>query len=193
MEIKLLQHRDSVKKAADEQEKTFALLKALQQVLRAAKEASFVAAKALWFKEEKYTAILGNLNELETLLATAENFYGALQNKERSAIIGADRFVSNARRWRKIPGTSMSDTTSPWPETYHALLMNHFGLSHKSACWGVPPWHQTPYWHASPPPCRTGCWHKGIKWVRRDPSLRIRAVLGRSLIWNDPCPPMEAT
>ena len=52
-------------------------------------------------------------------------------NKERSAIIGTDRFVCNAQQWRKITGTSMSDTTPPWCETYDALLMNHSHIHHK--------------------------------------------------------------
>ena len=84
MEIKVLEHRDSVKKAVDEQEKTFAHLKALDQVLAAANEACFAAAKASRLKEEKYATILENLKELETQLATAENIYGALQQRKVS-------------------------------------------------------------------------------------------------------------
>ena len=84
MEIKVLEHHDSVKKAVDEQEKTFTHLKALEQVLAAANEVGFAATKTSWLKEEKYAAILENLKELETQLVTAENIYRALQQRKVS-------------------------------------------------------------------------------------------------------------
>ena len=90
VEIKVLEHHDSVKKVVDEQEKTLTHLKALEKVLAAAKEVIFAAAKVSWWKEEKYAAILENMKELESQLATAQKIYGTLQNKERSVIIGMD-------------------------------------------------------------------------------------------------------
>lgn len=79
MEIEVLEYRESVEKAADEQEKALARLRTIEQELAAAKQTNASAAEALRLKEQEYGVVLENLRVLESELVVARETHETLQ------------------------------------------------------------------------------------------------------------------
>jgi conserved oligomeric Golgi complex subunit 6 len=132
VEIEILENRESLEMAGEEQEKALARLKAFEWERVAAEEASAAAAEASRLKEEEHAAVLESLKELGGQVATARENYEALQAHSQAKEVEHAQTLAEVQRLHeesiKVAAEEMQrikadlEVFIPW----HLLYVSYF-------------------------------------------------------------------